>query len=698
MESENIIKKFQKLVDSSTDYRHLIERSLELIYKYSRAYPSEMKIVIDDLLRKVLAQNDTISLAKCYYFRGWTFLDTGDYHAALDDFKKSLEIFQENKDIKGVISSLNSMGYSYTCIGSPGEALNKYNEALQMAADQGKQDQLPLILGNMGELFLDLKLYPDALHYFKKVFEMIEEPTNKAITLGRIGYVNNLMGNNEKALTYLYEGLQLAESEDIPGVKTEILMSLGSTYKGLNDWDKADEMLSRAIEQAREIKLPRVEAESSLMLGQILMNRGQIENAAVCFESALNLAVSIKAFSIEIDALRNISLVFKEKGLWKEAYKCLMEYHSKMQEILSMETAKQIDHIKMSQVLKEAEFFKKVYDQISFISQIGREITSSLDLKKIVLTTYEKIQGIMDAPVLGLGFYSMQDKEINYRFFIETNAWIKPFKSNIDQEDTLGGWCIKNRKEIIINDLDEEFSQYIKSVLIAKTENNSKVNSLVYLPLVKGDKTIGVLSVQSYQINAYADYQVEAFKALASYISIAIENAQLYEDVQKLANEDPLTSLINRNSFYAQAKKELTKYKRYGETFSLILFDLDNFKEINDQWGHAAGDITLIEVANHCKAAIRSIDLFCRFGGEEFIILLPSTKSDGAYLLAERIRKGLEGLKIAVNDNQLVNLSASFGVTTVKEEDRVLSDAIKRVDQAMYMSKKMGKNLITSKD
>lgn len=153
---------------------------------------------------------------------------------------------------------------------------------------------------------------------------------------------------------------------------------------------------------------------------------------------------------------------------------------------------------------------------------------------------------------------------------------------------------------------------------------------------------------------------------------------------------DPLTGAYNRRYFKGRLEEEIERAKRTGRTFSLIMFDLDKFKEINDTYGHEVGDLTLKKVSRTVKERIRKTDIFARWGGEEFFILLPETDLNGAIKLAEDLRNKISQIEIPGGER----LTASFGVTSYRPGDTA-RDLRVRVDNLLYKSKASGKNCIS---
>ena len=160
----------------------------------------------------------------------------------------------------------------------------------------------------------------------------------------------------------------------------------------------------------------------------------------------------------------------------------------------------------------------------------------------------------------------------------------------------------------------------------------------------------------------------------------------------KLATTDMLTQLCNRMQFDNYLTREMDKVKRYGGTFSVIYFDIDNFKQINDQYGHLMGDKVLSSLASHIENVKRKSDIFARYGGDEFIILAPSTNLESAEKQARLLKKSVEELQI---DN-LPKLSCSFGVTEFSEEHHNNNVLIDVVDQALYAAKQKGRATVVA--
>jgi len=166
-------------------------------------------------------------------------------------------------------------------------------------------------------------------------------------------------------------------------------------------------------------------------------------------------------------------------------------------------------------------------------------------------------------------------------------------------------------------------------------------------------------------------------------------------EIRLLSLTDPLTHLSNRRSILADLNQEHERSGRYGPSFSVLLVDLDHFKHVNDTWGHPVGDLVLVAAAKALKESVRKIDYVGRYGGEEFLVILPGTDSEGAFQLAERCRKQLEMIAIDIGKSESVKITGSMGLYC-NEHGRSISaeQMLHYADEALYKAKDSGRNCV----
>jgi len=181
---------------------------------------------------------------------------------------------------------------------------------------------------------------------------------------------------------------------------------------------------------------------------------------------------------------------------------------------------------------------------------------------------------------------------------------------------------------------------------------------------------------------------------LASQAAVALDNARLHDIVQRQAITDDLTGLVNRRRFIEALEAEVERARRFDSPLAIVLSDLDNFKQVNDEFGHHGGDVVLRAFADMIRSQARDVDVSGRIGGEEFAILLPETDREGAALVAERMRRSLNSVAIAVEDTNL-NVAASFGVAELVP-GQTGDDLLRSADAALYRAKDEGKNRVVA--
>lgn len=227
----------------------------------------------------------------------------------------------------------------------------------------------------------------------------------------------------------------------------------------------------------------------------------------------------------------------------------------------------------------------------------------------------------------------------------------------------------------------------------AYISGNLNMRSELCVPLNSGEGVIGVINMESEELEAFEDADLKLLTTFADQLAIAIERSRLFEQVQNLAITDELTGLHNRRHFFELAQAEFARATRYGHPLSVMMVDVDRFKDINDTYGHAVGDEALIGVAARLKDSCRSVDIVARYGGEEFVIVMPETKLDSAVEAAERLRRRVDRRPLETEVGAL-EITISLGVTALSEDTPDLQTLLNRADQALLMAKSAGRNCV----
>jgi len=216
------------------------------------------------------------------------------------------------------------------------------------------------------------------------------------------------------------------------------------------------------------------------------------------------------------------------------------------------------------------------------------------------------------------------------------------------------------------------------------------VRSFMCVPLVSKGKNIGVLMLNHPKPNAFEPELLQTMRVLASYLAIAIENAEMFGLVKSLAEKDSLTLLYNHGSFHEKLAIELERANRYVRPMAVIILDLDHFKEINDRYGHMTGDRVLALVAGVLGAHLRKTDIAARYGGDEFAVILPETDLSSAAVIAERIAEGISNVRLDIGGGSVISFTASIGYASCAHDAPGRGEILNTADRLMYDSKRRG--------
>ena len=217
----------------------------------------------------------------------------------------------------------------------------------------------------------------------------------------------------------------------------------------------------------------------------------------------------------------------------------------------------------------------------------------------------------------------------------------------------------------------------------------------IAVPLYSHERIIGVISTYRRDVSRpFAQDELETVAFLAEQGGVALENVRLHEEAQRLSLTDGLTGVWNRRYFQMQFRQVLATATRFERPFSVLMMDLDHFKQVNDKLGHQRGDALLIEFSQRVTHLLREVDTFARYGGEEFICLLSETDTTGAKTTAEKIHDAIRGTPLGGMDEELVNLTVSIGVAAYPDHGDSFKSLVEAADQALYRAKQTGRDRV----
>jgi diguanylate cyclase (GGDEF)-like protein len=322
------------------------------------------------------------------------------------------------------------------------------------------------------------------------------------------------------------------------------------------------------------------------------------------------------------------------------------------------------------QELKKSRIFYAITD---ILRLFNRETNLKVTLKRILQEAKETLN--MDIAVLEI---NEKKTETFYRLMLPENG--------IEIGNELLNH-IKGTAQLVRNVSADPFLR----PLIPEEFHN-----FIYTPLFSGDGETAAGFITGFsRKNIWQDGDLALLRMLAMQANILLNNAALFEEVQKLSITDGLTRLFNRRYFSRNIENEVSRAARYDSSVCLLMVDIDNFKHYNDTNGHPAGDYVLSELADIMKTVVRETDIVTRYGGEEFAIILPETDKEGAARLAERLRRRVQDEPFKLEETQPEGqLTISIGVACAPDDAETVSDFIDRADEMLYKAKNGGRNRV----
>ncbi|MDD5347239.1 MAG: sensor domain-containing diguanylate cyclase [Candidatus Omnitrophica bacterium] len=263
------------------------------------------------------------------------------------------------------------------------------------------------------------------------------------------------------------------------------------------------------------------------------------------------------------------------------------------------------------------------------------------------------------------------------------------------QGDIFDYWVMRHASPLLVEDLSKDFRFDREKLSPGDTR---AVASLISSPFTSGTSLLGVLRLDYHEPNFFNQEDLRFLMTVADLGAVALENGELYRHAEDLATHDGLTGLFGKGHFMELLSGECRTALRHGRPLGLLMVDIDLFKKYNDTFGHAAGDIVLQALSSTLRESLKGDDAtISRFGGEEFCIMLPAKTRHESVEIAERLRRGIEGMRLNLRRQESV-VTVSIGVAALPEEARDETDLVMKADKAMYAAKRAGRNRVCTSD
>ena len=383
----------------------------------------------------------------------------------------------------------------------------------------------------------------------------------------------------------------------------------------------------------------------------------------------------------ELDSLRNLLIAcFRLSPCWVS--------YTAISYVAEFLRRSEVRMLKLFDTLnRRTSELEKIQAQLETIYDNSRILGGILDVDEVIKAVMQIVNIVLKYPAAALLLQSGEDN-----FIFRGRA--------IDGDINLNIRAAPEGSTILMNKVARSGSP-VRIIDIQGRDDHeplrSDTRSVMLAPMINRNKTIGILLAESSIPGSFSERDEKMFWVVARSAAMAIDNAALHRQMEELTMIDNLTGAFNYRYFTDKLEEEKRRAARYDAPLSLIMLDIDHFKKLNDSFGHEVGNIVLKGVTQIVRGCIRDTDISCRYGGEEFAVILPQTPLDDAQRIAKRIRIMIERTTFEVGDNiDKQGVTVSIGVTSFPENGYPQAELVRLADQAMYRAKGVGRNAVVT--
>ncbi len=377
-------------------------------------------------------------------------------------------------------------------------------------------------------------------------------------------------------------------------------------------------------------------------------------------------------------------------------------------------------------VAEVAEARRLRAEEFAAVNRINQAVSAAIELDDLIEGVFHEVQDLVHSAAFLLGVYDKDSNQLDIRLNYDEGTRHPRRRRDLGQG--ILAWSLRHREAIFISDVRKSQHPAIEKII---TQGREPV-SLIVVPILYKNEPVGALSVQDYVPNAFTRHQLRLLQGFALQIAVAITNTRLFDELkrqqlllearvadrtselqktteslaeaieqkQELLNQlerenrrDTLTLIANRRHLDEFLPREMERARRYGHPLTIAMLDIDHFKAVNDNLGHAMGDRVLYTLANVLVRELRTTDFAARYGGEEFVIVFPETVARDAVSACDKLRT-LIALHPWPRLAENLKLTVSFGVATMAHPDQTMAQLLAAADRALYQAKSSGRNRV----
>lgn len=328
-------------------------------------------------------------------------------------------------------------------------------------------------------------------------------------------------------------------------------------------------------------------------------------------------------------------------------------------------------------------------ERYSSLKNVVEDLNRNLDFDSVAASLLSSAFSLVSNNK-GVCILYLIDKHLNLQVF-KTEKEDKNLVIKAKEGDLFDFWVLRHAIPLLIEDVKKDFRFDLDKL---KNSDLREIRSLISSPLLSEHRFLGTLRLDNTGPQLYSQDDLRFLASICELGAVALENSELFKRTQELAIHDGLTGLYTKGYFLERLKDECRRGVRKGQEFSLLMIDIDFFKNYNDKFGHTAGDIVLKKISLKLAEALKNLSTtISRFGGEEFCIVMHNTVQSEAFKLADNLRKMIENEKVILR-RQKTNVTVSIGLASFPNDAIIEDELILKADKAMYEAKQKGRNQV----
>lgn len=630
------------------------------------------------------------ALAWMCYNLGFHYYEFANYKKAIELHKVSRDIFMNSGNKNGLAHAYNGLLTIY-CQNGQHELANQIAiSAIDIARELGDRVTIVKLLLNASINYIMAGSNMEAkavLDYILKEYGLdILNENGKIVFNKTLADVEINLGNFDAAYTVLMDAIELNKRMKSTLLASEMSKLLAMYYGKTGNINGAEIEFDHSFQIASDHKHLFEECETLIEWAKFRFTYKLDNEAIEPLKKALDKAKKNNFVRLIKDSSMLLYSYYNKNKRFEEALSNLELYLKANREIQDLNNTSYIGRLYTKNTNREINLYKILHDKTETLFSIGQKILSTFDVKEMIDRVFTDISKIIETDSFAITVYNQEKDEmlvtrVEFGNKIEV---LEPIK--VATSSTFSSYCIKNKKAIIINDVVAEYGKYVKKIIMEDRGVREPI-SMIFLPIMFRDEILGVVTVQSLKANMYDEDDIKRLRIISNYIAISLKNATKYQKMEEAAVYDSLTGFLTKRELIKLGTLQIEKFKKLSTPFCILMIDIDDFKNVNDTYGHLIGDRVLKALGTRVPKLIRSTDFIGRYGGDEFVLVCPDTKIEIADKIASRICEAIGSTDFIFDDNIVVPISLSIGVHEFNSENSSFLSGVDAADSQMYLCK-----------